>query len=72
MKNQILEIDGTRWLVREALSERHAFDAIAHARVMGSVGQKDTLNNVEGTVVMADIHQINSDNTLRQPYTRSY
>lgn len=75
MRNEILEVAGSRWLVREAVSEQAALSAIASARVTGSVGHKNTINRTfvgGGIEVQADVHQINSDGTERQPYTEAY
>jgi hypothetical protein len=67
--------DGRRWKVREAVSLKAACNAIAHARVTGSVGATDTLDQTYsggGVTVLADVVQINSDGTERQPYTMAY
>lgn len=75
MKRIITMQNGTRWLVREARSRAAALDAIAHARVTGSVGGKDTIDETlcGGTVyVLADVVQINSDYTERKPGTAAY
>jgi hypothetical protein len=67
--------DGRRWKVREAISLKAACTAIAHARVTGSVGAKDVLNETYvggGITVLADVVQINSDGTERQPYSMAY
>jgi len=60
--------NGQRWKVREARSLEAALDQIAFARVTGSIGGKTTIN---GTPV-ADVVQINSDGSERQPYTQAY
>lgn len=60
--------DGRRWKVREAVSLIAACNAITAARVSGSVGSKSTLNGV----TMADVVQINTDGTERQPYTAAH
>ena len=71
--NEIVTIGDRRWKIREAVSMKAAMNAIAHARVSGSVGAKDILTNVDRvTRVMADVVQINSDGTERQPYTEAY
>lgn len=75
MKNVIIEVGNSRWLVREAVSEEAARNAIAMARVSGSVGARDVLDKsyVNGAItVQADVVQINSDGTERQPYTEAY
>lgn len=73
LENEIIEQGGRHWKVRQAKSREHALDAIAMARAFGSVGHKDTLLPVgEPEQVLADVVQINSDGTERQPYTESY
>ena len=72
-KPWVIEAGGRRWLVREAVSEQAAMDAITSARVSGSVGHKDIVLSVGGhKQVLADVVQINSDDTERQPYTEPY
>lgn len=62
-----------RWKVREAKSLRHAIEEIDHARVTGSVGGRTDLTRVDGSVVvLADVVQVNSDGSERQPYTQAY
>lgn len=75
MKNEIIEVGGCRWLVREAVSRDAALDTIAHARVTGSVGAKDVIDRSHcggGEEVLADVVRINSDGTERKPYTNAY
>ena len=79
MKNSIanlrIKASGTRWLIREATSIEAACRAIAEARVSGSIGQKDILDErlMGGDlVVQADVVKLNSDNTERQPYQTAY
>lgn len=70
-----VRLNDSRWKVREARSLADALNAIVHARVTGSVGAKDTLNETYtggGITVLADVVQANSDNTERQPYTAAY
>ena len=73
MENVILEIGGRRWLVREAISEEMALNAIASARCTGSIGCTRKRVDVDGLeTVEASVVQINSDGSERQPYTESY
>jgi hypothetical protein len=60
--------NGQRWKVRDARSLDAALDQIALARVTGSIGGKTTCN---GTL-LADVVQINSDGSERQPYSQVY
>ncbi len=67
--------DGSRWSVREAVSLKAVINAIAQARVSGSIGSKNLLDETYvggGVTVVADVVQLNSDNTERQPYTAAY
>ncbi len=73
MENEIIEEFGQRWLVLEAKTKQDALHEIAHAAVTGSVGSKSTLTDIDGvTSVIAHVHKINSDGTLREPYTQAY
>lgn len=72
---RIITIDGTRWLVRDARSRADAINEIAMARVHGCIGGKSYLDEtrVGGKVIcIADVVQINSDYSERQPYTKAY
>lgn len=77
IKDLIIRINGDdrRWKIREAISLKAAVSAISGARVTGSIGQKNTLNETYtggGITVLADVIQVNSDNTERQPYVEAY
>lgn len=70
LRNVVLDVDGTKWLVREAKSHTAAVNEIAHARVTGSVGSKTTRDETRvGGVeyVVADVHRLNDDGTEMQP-----
>jgi len=56
MKNEILEVCGSKWLVRDAVSREEAENAIDFARVRGSVGNKNCLNDA----VLADVTRLPS------------
>ncbi|HEJ9708791.1 TPA: hypothetical protein SMN51_005651 [Pseudomonas aeruginosa] len=74
-KPWIIEAGGRRWLVREAVSEQAAMDAITMARLSGAVGHRNVIDKRfvgGGEEVQADVVQINSDGTERQPYTEPY
>ena len=60
--------NGQRWKVRDARSLNAALDQIAFARVTGSIGGKTFDNGI----LVADVVQINSDGSERQPYTQAY
>jgi hypothetical protein len=69
LKNQVLNVDGKNWLVREAVTEGVARSTIAHARVTGSIGGKDSTTDTNGvTTVLADVVRLNDDNTECLPY----
>lgn len=63
---------GHRWKVRQAISVKAACNAIASARVMGSIGSKDTLSTryVDGKPdrVLADVVRVHSDYTEQKAY----
>jgi len=61
MKNEIMEVRGTKWLVREAVSQQAALDEIAMATVRGSVGGKTVVDDTAcgGSVrVVSDVERI--------------
>ena len=69
MQNQIVQVAAnSRWLVREAKTMEDALNAIANARVTGSVGSKAFYDGE----LTADVVQVNSDGTEREPYTAAY
>lgn len=81
MRNCIITVKGprpTRWKVREAINANAAWNAISFARATGSIGARDVKQEVSASleagpeVVLADVVQINSDGTERQPYTMAY
>ena len=75
MKDEILDVGGRRWKVREAKTREDAMSAIASARCCGSVGERVTHDKRlcgGGIEVRADVVQINSDGTERKPYTEAY
>lgn len=57
MKNEIVNVGGKNWLVREAISSFHALDAIAMSRCTGSVGSQ----HIENGAVVADVIRLNDD-----------
>lgn len=69
---------GRRWKVRACKTLVHAWSAINMAKVTGSVGSyaDEQTINADGTrsavTVLADVVEVNSDNTERQPYTARY
>lgn len=75
MENQIIEVGGLRWKVRYAKTLNDAMNAIASARCSGSVGEIHEIDRRfvgGGTEIIADVVQINSDGTERQPYAEPY
>ena len=71
IKDQVVDVGNRKWKIREAVSMEKALDAIAEARVTGSVGCKLTVNRTYvggGITVDADVVQLNEDGTERQPY----
>lgn len=64
MKNKILNVSGTNWLIREAVDEEAALSCIAMARVTGSVGGKDFVNEK----IYADVVRLHDDGHECLPY----
>lgn len=58
MKDEIIEVHGTKWLVKEAVSMDDALNAIAFARVRGSVGSKHTSESGGVERVLADVSRL--------------
>lgn len=63
MRNETIMVDGQRWKVREARTRWDAEDAIAMARVTGSVGSRQ----LENGIVVADVVRLNVDGSEVQP-----
>jgi hypothetical protein len=64
MQNEIIEIYGQRWKVREAATMQDALHEIAHAAVRGSIGGKTvsvrfTPDRTE--TVLSDVVRLNAD-----------
>lgn len=75
IRNVIVRCGGRKWKIREARSFHDVEEAIATARVSGSVGSRSLLDMSfvgGGLTVLADVVQINSDGTERKPYTEAY
>jgi hypothetical protein len=71
VKNEIIEVDGVKWFVHEALTLDDALDAVALSRCMGTIGCKNTLVVTPGDgqeIVMANVTRIRPDGTLATPY----
>jgi hypothetical protein len=49
-----VKVGGRRWKVRQAISLKAALDCIAHARVTGSVGGKDTVTEARAIMEQED------------------
>lgn len=67
MKNEIIEVDGSNWRVREAVSMGEALHAVAMARCTGSVGSRHTEQRNCIETVMADVVRLNEDGSERKP-----
>jgi len=63
--------NGSRWLC-EARSLKAAIQEIAHAVCLGSIGSTTMLDDCGVKSVIAKVHQLNSDNTLRKAYQMAY
>jgi hypothetical protein len=62
MKNEIIEVGGSKWKVREARALNDAMHAIDLAACTGSVGSEFCENGV----VVADVVRLNDDGTERK------
>ncbi len=68
MKNEIISVDSSKWLVREAKSMNDALNAVAMARCTGSVGSKQIEEYNGAKTILADVVRLNDDGTERKPY----
>ena len=62
MKNEVVTVDGSLWLVHRAESKEAAMSAINHARVRGSVGSKEIVVDSLGERVVAHVVRLPSPN----------
>lgn len=69
MKNEIIDVDGTQWKVREAITLEAAMTEISMARVTGSIGGRTLLTSDGRTTVRSDVVRLNSDGTETRPYS---
>ena len=72
--NVIVKQGGRRWRIREARSFEDVANAIASARVSGSVGAVHILDQTYtggDVTTLADVVQIHSDGSECQPYNHS-
>lgn len=72
--DRVVSVRNQRWKIRRATSMSAAMNTIIHATAMGSIGGKDyVISEKDGEdVLIADVVQVNSDGTERQPYTSGY
>lgn len=69
MKNEVVTVSGTNWLVREAVSLEAAASAIAMARCNGSVGSRETaITGGFDLTVIADVVKLHPDGHECLPY----
>lgn len=63
LTNELIEVAGRQWKVRQAVSREAALNEIAMARCTGSIGGKSS--EVSGGIetVLADVVRLNSDGT---------
>jgi hypothetical protein len=61
MKDQIVNIYGKNWLVKEAVSLEAALDEIAMAECTGSVGSSTEMKNGNVAYVMADVCRLDKN-----------
>ena len=75
IKNEIIEVNGQRWKIKQAISKFAALNEIAHARCTGSIGGKSEVDETRcgGVIrVIADVVKVNSDDTECKPYQKVY
>ena len=68
MQNEIVEVDGAKWLIRQAASRNEVETAIAQLRCLGSVGGRVTEHRNGVETVLADVIRLNDDGTEAKPY----
>ena len=63
-----------RWKVRKYTSLRHVYEAIVEAMAFGSIGGTIVCEDwpVGKQIILAEVIQVNSDNTERKPYALAY
>lgn len=69
IKNQIVELFGRRWKIREAVNKVQAHGTILDVVMNGGVGGRRVLDQRSvggGLIVQADVIEVNSDDTERQ------
>jgi hypothetical protein len=66
MIDTTLTVDGQAWRVK-AKSLQAAYNEIAHARVIGSVGSSTTIYNGGKTQLIAEVHKIDTEGKDIQP-----
>lgn len=68
LKNEVLNVDGTNWLVREAITRDVALETIGAARCIGSVGAKQSSHHGGEEIVDADVVRLHDDGRECLPY----
>jgi hypothetical protein len=72
--DRIVSLRNRRWKIRRATSIASAMNCIIHATALGSVSGKDyVMSDKDGEdILVADVVQVNSDGSERQPYTEAF
>ena len=72
--DRVVSLRNQRWKIRRAISIASAMNCIIHATALGSVSGKDyVMSDKDGEdVLVADVVQVNSDGSERQPYTQAF
>lgn len=68
LRDVVLDVDGTQWKVREAVSREAALSEIAMARCNGSIGGKTVVRENDTERVLADVIRLKADGTEATPY----
>ena len=72
--DRIISVRNQRWKIRRATSISVGVNCIIHAAALGSVSGKDYVMSDKDSknVLVADVVQVNSDGSERQPYTEAF
>ena len=72
--DRIISVRNQRWKIRRATSISVGVNCIIHSIALGSIGGKDYVTSDKDgeEILVADVVQVNSDGSERQPYTESF
>jgi hypothetical protein len=72
--DRVVSLRNQRWKIRRATSISVGMNCIIHAIATGSIGCKDyIMSDKDGEdILVADVVQVNSDGSERQPYAKVF